>query len=269
VTKSGDSKTASGKLVAISSPYGSTGKSTVAVNMAALLAAEKKKVLLIDADILGASLANSLLLAELPTGLAGAMRIAGQDRFDLEQLNRLSVIISKTNITFLPGTANSLKSPLELASLEQIIETAKQHFDFVILDLPCLGEGYPNQIVSQADEFFVVALADPIGIFRLLGIKQQLLDAENEPKLLINRLRNSVIGQAKKEISETVSRLGQLEVAGFLPDDPAQLDQALRLGIPVSTLSRKSAFRQGLSLIVRTTLLGKAGTLDSRMAKLG
>jgi len=261
-----------GKAIAITGPHGSTGKSTVAINMAALLVAEKRKVFLIDADVLGSSLANQLLLAELPAGLAGAIRIASQNRFDLEQLQRLSVQTAKSNITLLPGSTKLAGQENLAVELAKIVETAKANFDFVILDLPSLSfqdQDFASQLALLADEVFIVALADPVGIFRLLALQKQLQGLSLEPKLVINRVRNSVIAQAKKEITETLLRLGQLEIAGFLPEDQGQLDQALKLGVPVSASSRSSAFRQGLSLIVRTTLLGKAGLLDSRMAKLG
>jgi len=79
------------QLIAVTSPYGSTGKTTVAINLALELSAEKFRVLIIDADIQGSSVANFFCLAQLPAGLSGAIRIASQHRFDAAQLARLSV----------------------------------------------------------------------------------------------------------------------------------------------------------------------------------
>jgi MinD-like ATPase involved in chromosome partitioning or flagellar assembly len=258
------------QLIAITSPYGSTGKSCLSLAIATLLDAEKSKVLLIDADTFGASLANQLALAELPAGFAGALRIASQDRLDISQLERLSVMVPKTNLRLLPGSANLSKVAIETTNLSTILDVAREHFDYVIADCGSFSNsGIATELISLADRVVLVALADPVGVFRVLGIENQVLELVNQPLLLVNRLRNSTINQAKKEISETLSRLGHIEIAGYLPDDPAQLDQAIRLGVPVPLCSRSGPFSQAVSAFVRHELLGKPGLLDGRMAKLG
>ena len=70
-------------VIAVSSPYGSTGKTTVAINIALELAAEKARVLLIDGDIQGPAVANHFVLTQQPAGIQAALRIASQQRFDL------------------------------------------------------------------------------------------------------------------------------------------------------------------------------------------
>lgn len=270
IGKISKTKQAPGQVIAITSPYGSTGKSSLALTIATVLDMEKARVILIDADTFGASLANQLALAELPAGFAGAIRIASQDRLDQSQLERLSVIVPKTNLRFLPGSANLSSSSIEPKTLSTILDVARDNFDFVVVDSGGFSEtGISKELISLADRVVLVALADPIGIFRVLGIENAVLELVNQPLVLINRLRNSVINQAKKEISETLLRLGQIEITSYLPDDPAQLDQAIRLGVPVPLCSRSGAFSQAVSAFVRAQLLGKPGLLDSRMAKLG
>jgi Mrp family chromosome partitioning ATPase len=63
-------------VIAVSSPHGSTGKTTVAINIALELASSRSRVLLIDGDLVGGSIANHFLLPDLPAGLPGAIRIA-------------------------------------------------------------------------------------------------------------------------------------------------------------------------------------------------
>ena len=115
----------------------------------------------------------------------------------------------------------------------------------------------------------MVCLADPIGIFRLLGIENIIAAANHPPDLVMNRVRNSVIPSARREIAITLQRLSALEPKAYLPDDPQHLDQALRQGVPATSLSRTGTFRQALSGFVRAELLGRKGPLDSRVAKLG
>jgi len=259
------------QVIAVTSPHGSTGKTTVAINIALELAAEKFRVLIIDADLDGPSIANYFCLSELPAGLMGAIRIASQNRFDQAQLERLSVQVPKSSITVLSGVISKQSLELTKDSIAAILDTAKANFDFVIVDLgslkPCQELDITSEVVRVSEHVVVVALADPIGIFRLLRLEQGLLELTDNPKLVINRLRNSVIAQAKTEIKTTLAGLGAIEAAAFLPDDPASVDQATRLGMV--TGARSGSFRSAVGIFTRVSILGRQGALDSRVAKLG
>jgi len=259
------------QIIAVTSPHGSTGKTTVSINIALELAAEKYSVLLIDADLEGPSIANYFCLSELPAGLVGALRIASQHRFDQTQLERLSIKIPKCSITVLPGVISD--QPLELTSesIQAILEVAKASFDFVVVDIGSLKPkqefDLTSEVVRMSDEVVLVALADPIGIFRLLRVEKHLLSLTEQPKLIVNRLRNSVISQAKSEIKTTLAGLGAIEATAFLPDDPVHVDQATRLGMLGG--GRSGSFRSAVGIFTRVAILDRPGALDARVAKLG
>ena len=259
------------QVIAVTSPHGSTGKTTVALNIAIELASEKFRVLIIDADLEGPSVANYFCLSELPAGLAGALRIASQNRFDQAQLERLSVQVPKSSITVLPGVISDQSLTLTTDVMTAILDVAKANFDFVVVDLGSLTSSQEfditREIVRVSDQVVVVAVADPIGIFRLLRLEQALLGLTENPKVVINRLRNSVIAQAKTEIKTTLAGLGEIEAAAFFPDDQASVDQATRVGMITS--GRAGSFRSAVGIFTRVSILGRQGTLDSRVAKLG
>ena len=263
-------------VIAVTSPHGSTGKTTVAINIALELVAEKARVLLIDGDIQGPAVANHFALTQQPAGLQAALRIASQQRFDLEQLERLSFQFQKSTLRIMPGSQNFPSQPIDQSAIANLLETARSGYEFTVVDLGSLsadGSGtqaeLTNTIISLADRKIVVCLADPIGIFRLLGI-ENLIAATSQPvDLVMNRVRNSVIASARREIAITLQRLSALEPKAYLPDDPQHIDQAVRTGVPATSLSRTGAFRQALTGFVRAELLGRKGALDSRVAKLG
>jgi MinD-like ATPase involved in chromosome partitioning or flagellar assembly len=258
------------QVIAVTSAHGSTGKTTVAINMALELAAEKFRVLIIDADLDGPSLANYFCLSELPAGLVGAIRIAGQNRFDQAQLERLSVQIPKSSITILPGVISDQKLELTQESITAILDTAKANFDFVIVDLGSLKPkqefDITTEVVQRSNQVVVVALADPIGIFRVLRLEKTLMGLTETPKLVINRLRNSVIAQAKSEIKTTLAGLSELEAAAFLPDDQPSVDQATRVGMIAG--GKSGSFRSAVGIFTKVSILGSKSALDSRVAKL-
>jgi MinD-like ATPase involved in chromosome partitioning or flagellar assembly len=263
------------QVIAVSGPHGSTGKTTVAINLALELAAERSSVLLIDADTQASSIANHFLLSEIPAGLPGAIRIASQNRFDTDQLERLSVEVKKSKLTIMPGFTAPPEQDIPEAALNGILDIARQSFDYTVIDLGSISlassvaQRFTEAVYKAADRKLFVCLADPIGIFRLLAIEQQLLLVSSDSELIMNRVRNSVIASARREIAITLQRLSQLEVASYLPDDPQQIDQALRTGIPAVSLSRSGAFRQAMTGFVRSEILRSQGPLDSRVAKLG
>ena len=263
-------------VIAVTSPHGSTGKTTVAINIALELAAEKASVLLIDGDIQGPAVANHFALTQQPAGLQAVLRIASQKRFDLEQLERLSFQFQRSTLRIMPGSQNFPSQPFDQESLANLLETARSSYEFTVIDLGSLSADaigtqseLTNTIISLADRAIVVCLADPIGIFRLLGIENLIASSSHPVDLVMNRVRNSVIASARREIAITLQRLSTLEPKAYLPDDPQHIDQAVRTGVPATSLSRSGSFRQALTGFVRTELLGRKGALDSRVAKLG
>ena len=263
-------------VIAVTSPHGSAGKTTVAINIALELAAQKARVLLIDGDIQGPAVANHFALTQQPAGLQAALRIASQKRFDLEQLERLSFQFQRSTLRIMPGSQNFPSQPIDQESLANLLETARSSYEFTVIDLGSLSADaigtqseLTNNIISLADRAIVVCLADPIGIFRLLGIENLIASSSHPVDLVMNRVRNSVIASARREIAITLQRLSTLEPKAYLPDDPQHIDQAVRTGVPATSLSRSGSFRQALTGFVRTELLGRKGALDSRVAKLG
>ena len=263
-------------VIAITSPCGSTGKTTVAINIALELAAEKARVLLIDGDTNGPAVANHFLITEQPAGLAAALRIANQQRFDLDQLERLSFQFQKSTLRIMPGSQDLPSQAIDESAIAMLLDTARSGFEYTVIDLGCLNPSSESRqdfltgsILSLADRTVLVCLADPIGIFRLLSAEASIKSLPSSIDLVMNRVRNSVIASARREIGITLQQLSSLEPKAFLPDDPVHIDQAVRTGIPATSLSRSGTFRQALTGFVRAELLGRKGQLDSRVAKLG
>lgn len=271
------SESTKGVLVAITGPSGSTGKTTIASNLAALLASEKKSVILVDADFLGSGCPSQFSINRQLPGLTAAIRLAEQNRFDEQQLERLVYEIQKNRLYLLANSAGLLVPP-NANNLSVITEQLLTSFDYVVVDLPALvvpslqtpaNCELLDCFMQRAEYVFAVALADPLGIARWLRVEKVLEQKNIQPKLIINRLRNSAIESAKREIQYTLAQLGSYPIAGFLPDDPVPIDRAIRQGLPLAMLSRSSPFRHSLWGLTQSLILGRTGMLDSRLAKLG
>ncbi|MEY4559285.1 MAG: hypothetical protein RLZ82_300, partial [Actinomycetota bacterium] len=96
------------KLISIWSAAGSPGRTTIALALAAELAEGGKNVFLLDADTHAPSIELLLGLVDHPAGLAAACRLVGQERFDFEQLQRLStrVAVGGGELTVMTGLSS-------------------------------------------------------------------------------------------------------------------------------------------------------------------
>ncbi len=274
------------ELISVWSPIGSPGKSTIALSIAAELAESGKKVFLLDADTWAPSLDLQLGLTDHPAGLAAACRLVAQGRFDLEQLNRLSTELSigAGSLTVMTGLSSESRWP-EVSSekLDDLVMVASKEFDLVVLDIaspiggglvsltsPVERNAVSRWAVSYSDKVVAVCGADPISVARFLSASAELseLNPKGQVFNLVNRLRTSVLGaSAKQQIIQTLSRMGQLEVHGFIPDDPATADAALKDSVPIALGKRSSQARLALALFTRTQLLGERNKLDGRLGK--
>lgn len=272
------------KLITFWSAPGSPGRTTLACAVATELVESGKRVLLIDADTYAPSIDVLLGLNDHPAGLAAACRLVGQQRFDLEQLQRLSVELDlgSKKVTVMTGLSSATRWP-EIApeKLEQIIRTAGAEFDYILLDVAAATEGQilcPQSSVERnsisrwalanSDQVIAISGSEPVAIARHLEAMSALTELRpiGEVLTVVNRLRNSVLGfSAKQQIIQTLSSLGQLQVSGFVPDDPAAADAALKTSTPLAMGKRTSQARMAVSLLTKTKVLGERTPLDRRL----
>jgi capsular exopolysaccharide synthesis family protein len=170
-----------GKILLITSAAPREGKSTIAANLAAVLAQGEKRVLLIDADLRRPrqhvlfGLPATEGLAELLSALDGRGFVNGNSLL-LEQLirrthsPRLDLIVAGSH---LDGAADRLGSDAMKLLLEALKHTAK--YDYIIVDSPALLATADGLILSTlADGVLVVAGAGVVSRKRLELVVRRL-----------------------------------------------------------------------------------------------
>ncbi len=144
------------RVIGIVSAMPGEGKTTVAANFAALLAASGKKTLLIDADLRNPKL--SRMLKPVPkAGLVEAVLgdITWTNAVRVDQQSKLAVlpVVPRPNGEAHPHTNELLASP----GMASILENARQIFDYVIVDLAPIGPVVDAKAFSvHADGFIYV-----------------------------------------------------------------------------------------------------------------
>lgn len=135
----------SGKVVGISSACLSEGKSFTAINLAASLAEAGNAVLLIDCDMRRPSIAKSLG-KPLSPGLSNLLVSNARDVVHSGVLNDNLSIVTAGDIP--PNPSELLGSE----KMQAVVEFFREHFDYIILDLP--------PITAVADPLIVTKLVD-------------------------------------------------------------------------------------------------------------
>ena len=134
----------SGKVLMFTSVLENEGKSTIAVNLALTMAQKGKKVLLIDCDLRKPA---CHLLLEQKVGEAG-LRAVLQGRAGYED----ALLCHKKSSLYMlmenqgdAGCAELLNSD----AMADLVEWAREEFDFVVLDLPPMSIGVDADAVSD------------------------------------------------------------------------------------------------------------------------
>lgn len=123
------------RVIGVISVLPGEGKSTVAANLAGLLAANGAKTLLIDGDLRNPGLSRSLGM-ESEHGLMEAV-VNGQTWQSVGKVDR------QTKLAIIPavvrGQFSHTSELLGSAGMRRFIENAKETFEYIIVDLPPLG----------------------------------------------------------------------------------------------------------------------------------
>ncbi|MDR7083070.1 Mrp family chromosome partitioning ATPase [Arthrobacter ginsengisoli] len=268
----GTSRSGAGEIIAVWGPAGSPGRTMLAANMAAELAAEGTSVLLVDADSYGASVAAMLGLLDESAGLAQACRLADQGLLDPEALLRVAVPVATRTGTFrvLTGITRADRwTELRAAAISLVLARARHVVDVTVIDTGfCLESDEELSFdtmaprrnaatlrsLELADTVFAVGAADSIGVPRLVrGLAELELAVPNaSPRVVLNKVRQSAVGRSpERQLRDAWERYGPAApLSAFLPSDPVSTDAALLAGSLLLEAAPDSPLRQGIAALV-------------------
>ena len=125
-------------IIGVSSAMVGEGKSLSAINLAYTTAQLGKRVLLIDCDMRRPSLADKIPIQKHP-GLSEYLK--GQTT--VENLLQPCGVQDDAQVFHAVSAGQTPKNPMELLSsvrMKQMLEQLRSHYDYIILDLPPVGE---------------------------------------------------------------------------------------------------------------------------------
>ncbi|WP_369044877.1 AAA family ATPase [Sinomonas sp. P10A9] len=261
-----------GEILAVWGPIGSPGRTTVAVNCAAELAASGRSVILVDADTYGGSVAGVLGLLDDSAGLAQACRLADQGLLDRSALERVAtpVVIGGGILRVLTGLTRADRWPeLRAAALGAVLERCRELAETVVVDIGFCLEADEElsfdtmaprrnattlRALELADRVFAVGAADSIGMPRLVRALAELDQAVpgSAPTVVFNKVRASALGRfPERALREAWERFGPgAPIAAMIPHDAGAADAALLNGQVLLECAPESALRHGIAELV-------------------
>lgn len=251
------------RALAVTSGKGGVGKSTVAINLAAALAEQGGRVVLLDADL---GLANlEVLLGIEPTrNLEDVL----EGRCAIEDVLRPG----PGGVLVVPATAGSVRmstlSNAERAGIIHAFSSLGGHIDWLIVDTAAGIAPTTLQFCSAAQEILVVVCDEPASMTDASAVIRVLHQGSGRHRfrVLVNMVSPDENPRATfAKFYEVAERSVEvtLEFAGSIPFDRSVLDAARR-GLPVVTAHPETKVAEAF-----TTLARKMGTWPQPSAACG
>lgn len=183
------------KKIVIAIQKGGVGKTTVSVSLAAQLALDGKKVLLIDADSQGNSTSNLLESFEYDLGevLFGKVdvekAIVPTSVENLYMIPTLAISDGEENGLKLYKTLQASREPFIFVDLVSVIQDLG--FDYCIFDTSPAFDAFEENILTAADEVVAVVKADGYSQDGLQIFKNNLKDCQKRKH--INPLFKTIV----------------------------------------------------------------------------
>jgi chromosome partitioning protein len=226
------------RTLLVASQKGGVGKTTTAVNIAALAAKAGGRVLLLDADPLG-SVAASLHLSRAAGEDTPAPRPDGVTRRGAIWAN----VVPNLDVVSPYPDGDTAEAHLHDFLQEMPTSTVARFYDTVIIDAPPMLGPRPKALLKAASEVLIVQRAEPMSFRTLPAYLELIQEARNEGarvKLrgVLMTLPNGVTpgGKAELRMRERFQGL----IPHSIPHD-AEVNRALLLGKPVTVSAPQSA----------------------------
>lgn len=278
-TPAGTSQQRPGRVIAVWGPAGAPGRTSVAIGLAAELAATGAGVLLADADTHGASIAPALGLLDESPGFAAACRLAGNKTLTGRELDRVAQRYESSAGGFRVLTGIGRPSRWPELSAERVEETLRQcrsAADYTVVDTAASLE-HDEELTSDlaaprrnaatiaairaADEVIAVGAADPLGLARFLRGHVDLLEtaATDRVTVVVNKVRASALGLTPhSQIATTLHRFGGITAPLLIPYDRQACDAALLSARTLLDAAPRAAVRTAIRDLVVTRILPPA-----------
>lgn len=205
-----------GEVITVFSPKGGVGKTTLSVNLGLALSRRGKDVCIVDLDLSFGDVAITMQLVPQHT-IADAAE--SEEHLDYSMLHTLLTPFDPTLSILAAPTQPEGRDHISPSLVRSVIDTLRQHFDFVVIDTP---PGFDDQVLGAFDETdhcIVVATLD-VPTVKNIKVALETLDLLH----LVRQNRLLVLNRADEEVGlskENVEGILNMKVSVALPSATA------------------------------------------------
>lgn len=257
---------AGGSLIAVWGPIGAPGRTTVAIGLAQELAADGRRVLLVDADTYGPSVSLALGVVDDASGLLVACRHADAGTLAVGTLTGAARRVHGS-LHLLTGLSDVERWPeLRPGALERVWSACRRAFDVTVVDVGFCLERDPEPgpwgrvrnasavaAVAMADHVVAVADGSGAGAARVVAAWPALQACRGAAPVTLARNRATGTGRAWRG---AVRAAGVDAPARDLPADPKALERCWRRGRTLAEAAPRSRLRRALGELAALAVSG-------------
>lgn len=231
-----------GQVLALIPAKGGAGSTFLATNLAHALARQGKRVAVLDLNLY---LGDAVMFLGNSSVVSSVVDLARQThRMDATLLDSSMIKLSEhLHVLAAPESPEHVKEVLA-QDIEQIIELARNRYDFVVLDVSSMLDSLTVKALDQADTVyltlqlnlpFVRAAKLMVKVFRTLGY------ADDKLKVCVNRY------EKKGDISlADVEKATSLKVLRTIPNSHLMVNASVNQGVPMLELAPRDAVARAL-----------------------
>jgi pilus assembly protein CpaE len=217
-----------GRVITVLAPSGGSGSSTLAANLATVLAKEHKSALLVDLKLATGDLAALLDLK--PTHSLADLCV---------NVGRMDRVLFERSLVHHQSGVRLLAPPLQINDIDHVtaegvrkcVRMAKALFPYIVIDLDHNFRAEQQEVLQESDLILVVLRLDFASLRNakrtLEYLERSGVDRE-KMRVVVNRY-----GQPKEVPYLKAEEALGMKIFHYVPDDPKTVNRANNNGVPV------------------------------------
>ncbi len=240
-----------GKIVGVIRASGGMGATTLAVNVAHMLAGDRSKarrVVLVDLDLQRGNVALYLNVESTvgvvdcldePNKIDSAMieSVTNRHKGGFEVLTAANEIVPFDSI-----------APL---AIETLLDTICESYDVLVVDMPPIWTYWSESVLAACDILLVVTQSTVAAIRQTRRFLDNLEDFDRlglATKIIFNRYDKKLFGHGVK-LKDAENALGR-KIDAFIPNDFELVSESQNAGVPLSMYKRGTSVEKAIRKIV-------------------
>jgi pilus assembly protein CpaE len=253
-----------GLVVAVFSPKGGVGRTTVAVNLAVAAASELgKKVIVVDASFQFGDVAVLLNLNPKNKSMAELVQELDSSH-DADAVDTYTTSHSSGIHALLAPASPELAELITPAGVKHVLEILRQRYDLVVVDCTAWFNDTTLGILDLADVVLTVLTLEITSIknIRLFLEVAEQLGYDNKIRLVLNRA-DTTLGIRVADVEHSIGR----KVDSTIVSDGRAVVYALNRGVPFVLSNREAQVSQDI-LRLATAVVGSGETREVENGKV-